>query len=119
VAGRLVMAGELPPGGNGGLVTEPALELSVSDSGIGIRPEDLPQVFTEFNRIDKGAAANDGTGLGLAITKRLVEAHRGRIAAESAGVGCGATFRILLPLEGSAAGEAGRPEECRDPYGQS
>jgi len=108
VIGRLVPMAEPSPDGGG---EGQGLELSVSDTGIGIRPEDLPRVFTEFSRIDRGTAVKIGTGLGLAITKRLVKAHRGQITAESGGVGRGATFRVLLPLSGATSGAAEELEE--------
>ena len=75
------------------------LELAVTDTGIGIKAEDLPRLFQEFVQL-KGAKSQEGTGLGLALTKRLVEMHGGRIRAESPGEGCGSTFTILLPFSG-------------------
>jgi len=79
----------------------PFLELSVKDTGIGVRVEDLPRLFHEFVQLGEAGAEREGTGLGLALTKRLVELHGGRIWAESAGEGRGSTFRVLLPF-GSA-----------------
>jgi signal transduction histidine kinase len=71
--------------------------LTVSDTGIGIPPEDLPHVFDEFFR---GQAAKEtvqhGTGLGMAIAKRVVDMHGGRISVESL-PGGGTTFRVTLP----------------------
>ena len=82
-----------------------ALELSVTDTGIGIRAEDLPKLFREFSQLETTRAqAHEGTGLGLALTKRLVELHGGQIRGESGGEGKGSTFTILLPLR---VGEAG------------
>jgi signal transduction histidine kinase len=79
----------------------PFLELSVRDSGIGIRAEDLPRLFQAFVQLDDSATERqEGTGLGLALAKRLVELHGGRIWAESAGEGQGSTFTVLLPLGG-------------------
>ncbi len=69
----------------------------VSDSGPGIAPEDLPHVFDRFRR--GGAVEYSGAGLGLAIAKGIVDAHRGRIAAESA-PGEGARFTVTLPGRG-------------------
>ncbi len=69
----------------------------VADSGVGIAPEALPRLFERFFKADK-ARAGGGTGLGLAITKHLVQAHGGRIWAESAGERQGATFIFTLPL---------------------
>ncbi len=79
------------------------LELSVSDTGIGIRAEDLSRLFQDFVQLDAGAAKTyEGTGLGLALTRRLVELHGGRIWAESPGEGRGSTFTVRLPFTGPA-----------------
>lgn len=69
--------------------------LSVRDHGPGIPPEDLPHLFHRFYRA-RGARKTEGVGLGLCITRRLVEAHRGRIWVESR-VGKGSTFYVALP----------------------
>jgi len=75
-----------------------AVCLSVTDSGIGIRPEDQKLVFEEFRQVDGGrASAQQGTGLGLAITKRLVEQQGGKITLESE-FGKGSRFTVALPL---------------------
>ncbi len=73
------------------------LHLQVSDTGIGIRDEDLGRMFLEFSQIAPRARQQEGTGLGLALTKRLVEAHGGQISVESE-YGRGSTFHVLLPL---------------------
>ena len=74
------------------------VEVSVSDTGIGIAPEILPHVFEAFQQADRSITRRyGGLGLGLAIARRLIEAHGGRIDAESAGEGTGATFRVRLP----------------------
>ena len=71
--------------------------IEVADSGPGIPPEDLPRVFERFFRGDRSRAGG-GAGLGLAIAKHVVEAHGGKIWAESDGVsGHGARFRFTLP----------------------
>jgi len=72
------------------------IQLSVSDTGAGIPPEDLPHIFDRFYRFDRSRSRAAGvTGLGLAIARQLVEAHGGRISAESRpGLG----FRFTLPL---------------------
>ena len=75
------------------------LELSVSDTGIGIPPSYLPHVFDRFSQKDSSTTrAFGGLGLGLAICKQLVELHGGSIRAASQGEGKGATFSVQLPL---------------------
>jgi histidine kinase len=72
----------------------------VRDSGIGIAPEDIPHIFNRFYRVDKSRArASGGSGIGLTIAKHLVEAHGGRIWAESLGAGEGSTFIFTLPID--------------------
>jgi len=76
------------------------VEIAVSDSGEGIEPAHLPRIFERFYRIDRARdRASGGSGIGLAIAKAIVEAHGGRIVAESAGAGRGSTFRIVLPTD--------------------
>lgn len=73
------------------------IEIRVADTGPGLPLEDLPRVFERFFRGDRSRASG-GTGLGLAIAKHVVEAHGGRIWAESDGMpGHGAVFRFTLP----------------------
>ncbi len=80
------------------------LEISVTDSGIGISTEGLDRLFTPFSQIDSGLARKfEGTGLGLALVKLLAELHGGTIAVESA-VGEGSCFRVWLPVR--ALGDA-------------
>jgi len=71
------------------------VEFSVSDAGCGIRQEGLPHVFDRFYQ---ERARFDGAGVGLTICKRVVDAHSGRIWAESQGRGQGATLRFTLPI---------------------
>ncbi len=72
--------------------------LVVSDTGIGIPPEDLPHIFDRFYRVDKARnRSQGGSGLGLAIAKWIVQAHGGSVKVDSV-VGEGTTFRITLPL---------------------
>ena len=79
-------------------------EVTVSDTGRGIRPEFMPHVFDPFRRADEGGAlARDGLGLGMAIARHIIEGHEGKISAASLGEGKGATFTISLPLEGETA----------------
>jgi len=72
--------------------------LTVTDSGEGISPEDLPHVFERFFRADKSRSQPAGrTGLGLAICKAIVDAHRGKLEASSE-PGVGSTFTVRLPV---------------------
>ncbi|HEY9593241.1 MAG TPA: HAMP domain-containing sensor histidine kinase, partial [Spirochaetia bacterium] len=73
----------------------------VVDSGIGIAPEDLPQVFDRFFKADRSrtnANGAGGSGLGLSIAQRIVTLHNGSITAESPGDGRGSVFTVRLPL---------------------
>jgi signal transduction histidine kinase/CheY-like chemotaxis protein len=75
------------------------VEVSVSDTGIGIDPEFLPHVFERFRQADAGIARErGGLGLGLSIAKQLTEMHGGSIEATSGGLGQGTTFRMKMPL---------------------
>ena len=71
-------------------------KVSVTDNGIGIKSDDLTRVFEPFAAIVKPTYVK-GTGLGLSVSKGLVEAHSGRIWAESAGEGKGSTFTFTVP----------------------
>lgn len=76
-----------------------AVLITVNDTGEGIPAEHLPHLFTRFYRVDKSRArASGGSGIGLTIARHLVEAHGGRIWAESEGLGCGSQFSVLLPI---------------------
>ena len=71
----------------------------VRDSGIGIEPGVLPQVFDLFFRADRSAErAESGLGIGLALVRSLVERHGGLVTAESAGTGRGSEFTVRLPI---------------------
>jgi hypothetical protein len=75
------------------------LEISVVDSGEGIKPEFLPHVFDRFHQADSSITRrHGGLGLGLSIAKQLVELHGGSVRVNSEGIGKGATFTIELPL---------------------
>ncbi len=72
--------------------------ISVSDEGRGVPPELLPHLFRKHARVGGGDRGLGGSGLGLAICKGLVEAHGGRIRAESGGPGLGSRFTITIPV---------------------
>ncbi len=74
-----------------------SVEISVSDTGIGIAPEDQATIFEEFRQVGTAyAQKGEGTGLGLTRAKKFVEMHGGRIWVESE-VGKGSTFMFTLP----------------------
>ncbi|MDP2752932.1 MAG: HAMP domain-containing sensor histidine kinase, partial [Nitrospirota bacterium] len=74
-------------------------EISVSDTGIGIKPKNMGKLFQKFEQLESEISNKyGGTGLGLAISKQLVEMHGGRIWAESK-YGEGGTFTFILPLK--------------------
>ena len=76
-----------------------AVEIAVSDTGIGIPADFLPSVFEPFRQADASSTRRQsGLGLGLSIVKHLVEAHGGTIAADSPGEGRGSTFTVRLPV---------------------
>jgi signal transduction histidine kinase len=74
------------------------IEISVEDTGIGIKPEDIQKLFQEFSQLDSVYDKEyGGTGLGLALTKKLVELHGGRIQVSSE-FGKGSRFAIVIPI---------------------
>jgi signal transduction histidine kinase len=88
--GEVLVAGEVP--------STSAVLIRVIDHGIGIAPGEEERIFDRFHRTDNRLSRTTaGVGLGLYITRNIVEAHGGRIWAESAGPGRGSTFNILLP----------------------
>ncbi|MHA3772304.1 PAS domain S-box protein [Verrucomicrobiota bacterium sgz303538] len=96
---------------------EPAREITISirDTGVGIPPEKLPQMFEIFTQAERSLDRSEGgLGLGLAIVKMLTEMHGGRVSAWSAGLGKGSTFSIHLPATPAPAvtaqPEPGAPE---------
>ena len=100
------------PGGGqvtvGGRVAQNWVQVWVRDSGVGIPAADLPHIFERFYRSDKSRSrAQGGSGLGLAIAKSLVEAHGGKIWAESV-EGEGASLIFVLPIRTDAAQTTGK-----------
>jgi GAF domain-containing protein len=95
-----------PEGGRIGIKARQAdgsVEISVSDTGIGIAPEDQPKIFEEFRQVGSDYTHKvEGTGLGLTLAKKFVELHGGRIWVESE-VGKGSTFSFILPERSSPA----------------
>ena len=74
------------------------VDISVTDTGIGIKPEDQDRVFERFEQVEASLTKKyQGTGLGLSLTRSLVELHGGRIWVESEGEGKGSTFRFIIP----------------------
>jgi signal transduction histidine kinase len=75
------------------------LDISVTDTGIGLEPEHLKRVFNRFEQIDGSVSRKHmGTGLGLSLTSALVKLHGGKIWAESKGKDKGSTFRFIIPV---------------------
>ena len=91
-----------------------AIEVIVSDTGGGIPDEIFPKLFEKFATKGVGQGTQNGTGLGLFISKAIIEAHGGTIAGLNNNKG-GATFRVILPVEGipgdQATGKVGQPRE--------
>jgi signal transduction histidine kinase len=79
-------------------VTDNAIEISVSDTGVGIAAEDQAAVFEEFRQVGAASKKIEGTGLGLAISRKFIELHGGKIWVKSQ-VGAGSTFVFTLPLQ--------------------
>ncbi len=73
--------------------------VSVKDTGIGIAREDLPVLFSKFKQLKTLEHSRKGTGLGLVVSKGIIDAHGGKIWAESAGENLGSTFYFALPLD--------------------
>jgi len=90
------------------------VQVVVSDTGIGIAPQDLHRIFLEFEQVDSSyVRQQEGTGLGLALTRRLIEAHGGRIWVEST-PDQGSTFTFVLPTTPTGASlEPWKPTSVR------
>ncbi|HMA82779.1 MAG TPA: HAMP domain-containing sensor histidine kinase [Candidatus Thermoplasmatota archaeon] len=91
---------------NGGKISISAKEkkdyvqVSITDTGIGMSKEQIKKIFDEFYRADSSTHGQDSVGLGLSITKRIIEKHNGKIWAESNGKDKGSTFHFTLPKKG-------------------
>ena len=96
------------------------IAVTVSDEGSGVSADRLPHIFRKFSRLDRGENGRDleGTGLGLAICKGIVEAHGGRIWAESDGPGQGARFTFTIPVAGKTVRVSGAPATPPDDSAQ-
>jgi signal transduction histidine kinase len=89
-----------PEGGRVGVRAEPVdehVEVAVSDTGVGIAPEDHEAVFEEFRQVGAAEKKAEGTGLGLALARKFIELHGGRIWVTSE-VGVGSIFTFTLPV---------------------
>jgi signal transduction histidine kinase len=89
-----------PEGGRvevGARLAEGSVEIAVSDTGVGIAPEDQEAIFEEFRQVGSATRKREGTGLGLTLTKKLVELHGGKIWVASE-LGKGSTFTFTLPV---------------------
>ena len=78
-------------------VHDDVAEVSVTDTGVGIAPEDQEAVFEEFRQVGTADKKVEGTGLGLALSRKFIELHGGRIWVKSQ-VGHGSTFTFTLPV---------------------
>lgn len=85
------------------LVAPNSMRISVCDTGLGLSPEQLKQLFQPFNRLGKETSSEEGTGIGLVVTKRLVEMMGGRIGAESS-LDVGSVFWVELGLMSAPQG---------------
>ncbi|MGZ5001254.1 MAG: ATP-binding protein [Methylomonas sp.] len=93
--------------------------IEVQDSGIGIAPEILPQIFDLFTQADHSLAhSQGGLGIGLTLVRQLVELHGGKVTAESAGMGQGSLFTVRLPglLEDETATQSAPSEPMLPPH---
>lgn len=104
---------------NGGVITIAAeenagvVEISIADQGRGIAEEHLERIFERFYRINNTDEPVVGSGMGLAVARAVIQAHGGRIWAESAGIGKGATFHVALPVTPPRVATAPAPAAAR------
>ena len=92
-------------------VSDGTAVVQIRDNGLGIEPAFLPHVFESFRQAPNSPDGHGGLGLGLAIAKQLALLHGGTIAAESEGVGHGATFTVRLPVSSPDQAKAGAPAD--------
>ena len=106
-----------PPGGRievNSRMVDHQYEIAVTDTGRGISPEFLPQIFERFSQQESGTGKSfAGLGIGLTIVKHLVDIHQGTIEVGSEGLGKGATFRVRLPLTERRPSEATTDQNAR------
>ena len=99
-----------------GRVQGAVLELSVSDTGVGIPPDKLPLIFEMFAQLDRShERPYSGLGVGLSLAKRLVELHGGTLDAESGGPGRGSRFTMRLAVEPQPCVEGPNPVSSSEP----
>jgi PAS domain S-box-containing protein len=94
----------IPPGNNGQILNSASgiVEIRVTDSGIGLKKQDLERIFNPFDQVENVIQKKQpGTGLGLSLTRKLVELHGGLVWAESDGENKGSTFRFVIPVSAS------------------
>jgi two-component system, NtrC family, sensor kinase len=89
-------------------VNQSLVEISVTDTGVGIAPEDQETIFEEFRQVGPADKKVGGTGLGLALSRKLIELHGGRIWVKSE-VGQGSTFTFTIPVDGEASDRGSAP----------
>ena len=95
--------------------TRGTVRFAITDTGIGITPENLRRLFTPFTQIDASLdRRHEGTGLGLALVKRLAELHGGHVDVTST-PGRGSCFTVVIPSRGPAAGSARVAWQARAP----
>jgi PAS domain S-box-containing protein len=98
---------------------DPWVTMTVRDTGRGIKADDLPFIFDRFRQAESSSPRRaGGLGLGLSLVKNLVELHGGRITAESAGEGKGATFTVNLPVRAVSGAEPSKSRNIIDVAGR-
>lgn len=98
-AGAVIIIEDQMGSGDHGTSKKNCVEVKVSDSGIGIKQEDMDRIFLPYEQVDGSASRKyQGTGLGLSLTRSLVELHGGRLWVESEGNDKGSTFGFVIPV---------------------